>query len=268
MITYKETAKMKQVKRLVFIEEFKRKIVLWCVFAGSLILSIWCSIPRLYIPSCVSPDIASAINIVLQSLSFSIIAGTIVFIITEFSPRCFKLYLRLSSIANNLFLLNEDIESIMAVSCERDKEYSTTFDIKSFVNRIVSEDISEVPPDNEITAQDCDRDVHFKPEYLFALNLIIDRIDSSLQSLALLSSYLQPDEVILLPMANSCALFREVKRRRGLDVSYEMNALTIRYGLLLKHIYDYKFIRDGINNLTDSYHKYLTLDDNKDTTKE
>lgn len=264
----KETEKMKKVKCLVFKEEFHRKSKLWFAFFLSVILSIWCSIPRLYLPSLMPPDISNAFNIIVQSLTFSIIAGIIVYFISEFLPRCQGLYERLSSIADNLFLLNEDIDSIMAVSCEKDKEYSTAFDVKSFVNRILYENISGVPLDNETTAKDFDKEVHFKPEYLFALNLIIDRIDSSLQSMALLSSYLKPGEVVLIPMANSCTLFREVQRRRGFGVSYEMNDLTIRYGLLLKYIYDYKFIRDGINSLTNSYHKYLTLSDNKDTTRE
>lgn len=255
----KETLKMRQVRKLVFKEEFYKKWILWLLFLCSIILSVWCSIPRLYIPTILPSDIAVAINVILQSLSFSIIAGTMVYVITEFLPNSKKKYERLSSLANDVSTLLEDIKSIMAVSCNELSQYDDRFDPQVFMCRIITDDISDMSFDDTITTQELDKDVHIKPEYIFALNQIIEKIETSLSSILLLSSYLLPDEVCLLPMVKSCSLFKEFQRRYNYGTSIDGKALIIRFGLLKWYLYEYKFIRDGVEQLSKTYQRYKTL---------
>lgn len=256
----KETEKMKRVKRLVFNEEFRRKRKLWVTFFFSVILSVWCSIPRFYLPSLLPVDITNAFNIIVQGLTFSVIAGTIVYIISEFLPRCHDLYERLSSIADNIYTLKEDYDSIMAVSCERDEKYEDDFNPKAFMSRVVSEDITGMNFENSLIAEEFDKDVHIKPEYLYALSLIVDKINTSLQTLMMQSYYLKPGEVCMLTMVKSCTLLHEIERRYSYGASMEEKALLIRFGQLKWDVYDYKFVRDGLEQLLNSYRRYIVLE--------
>lgn len=257
----KITSKMKHVRRLVIKEELFKHKLLWIVFFVALVFSAWCNIPRFYIMTSISHDVATTINVVLQNLSFSIVAGIIVYFITEFIPCCRDTYNKLTSIANELYLLNKEIKSVMAVNSENGEKLSDKFSARLFMSRILAEDITNLSCKNELTPEECDIEVHFKPAYIFALNLIIEEIKVSLQSITLLSTYMDPQDMCLLPMVSSCRLFKYIEKRYSYEGDFDGKALIIRFSMLKFALYDYKFIRDGIDNLLKSYKRYMTLED-------
>lgn len=254
------TSKMKKVKRLVLKEELYKHKVLWLIFIISIGLSLWTNIESLKIHILESKEWADAANTLIQNLSYSIIAGTIIYIITEFVPNCTRRYDSLSSIADTVHMLYDSIKSVMSISCDKDVKYTDDFDVESFCKRFVSTDLSSQSFNDIITAEECDFEIMIRPEYLFALEMVIQRIDENLNALALLSSNMQQEEICMIPMVKSCSFFLDMKKRFCLRIVHNQDELCHRFGLLKHELYDYKFVRDGIMNLRKSYEDYITLE--------
>lgn len=245
-----------KVKAIVFIDLLYKYIILWVVFILALLFSIWIDFPERYIETSFSNETCYTINSIIQNLSFSVVAGVIIFVFSEFIPSLKKRYDNFTSIANLLFQIDEDLKSIIAVSVS-DKEYSRDFDAKSFLSRILQDDISSCNTEEDMITEDYENYVHLVPAYIYAICMIVDQINVLINSLSFLFQSMKAEEISLLMKLKSSELFQEFGKK-GMDYSlkYRKDDITINYGMLKQALYDYNYYRNEVEHITEEYKKY------------
>lgn len=142
----------------------------WLSTLIALFLASWTFLPSLYIKTTFSQEYNSAVNVIIQSISLSYIAGTLFFVLSVIIPTIHGRFSILPSVSEQLIELKKAFGGFMAVSC-KEQVCSSDFNLKSFVRRVVQEDCTKYCGEESLSAEEFDYEVHFRPKYLLALSL-------------------------------------------------------------------------------------------------
>lgn len=232
-------------------------IWVWLSSAIALLLSLWTLLPSWYIQTNFSSEYNYATNTIIQGISLSYIAGSIFFVISVVIPNLCRRLSILPFISDKLVELRKAFFDFMAVS-STNQDYSTDFDLKSFVKRVIKEDCKQYCEEETLSVEEFDSDVHFKPEYLFALSLPLQWLDETLFEIQAMASWLSPEDLRVLSTIKHDSLVSQIRGRCGgnMKTSYGIEDITIRFGILKKCLLEYKHSRNALNELVKKYEKY------------
>lgn len=254
-------------KREVHITIIKEVIsgykMVWLSTLIALLLSSWTFLPSLYIKTSFSQEYNLAVNAIIQSISLSYIAGSLFFILSVIIPSIRSRFSILPSVSDKLIELKKAFFDFMAVSCA-DQEYSSDFDLKSFVERVVQEDCKKYCEEEHLSVEELDYDVHFKPEYLLALSLTLQWLDETLFETQAMVSWMSPEDYRILSTIKHDSFVSQIRGICGsfIRTSYEIENITIRFGILKKCLLEYKHSREQLDELVKKYAKYHFDQDN------
>lgn len=225
--------------------------------AIALLLSLWTLLPSWYIQTNFSSEYNYVTNTIIQGISLSYIAGSIFFVISVVIPNLCRRLSILPFISDKLVELRKAFFDFMAVS-STNQDYSTDFDLKSFVERVIKEDCKQYCEEETLSVEEFDSDVHFKPEYLFALSLPLQWLDETLFEIQAMASWLSPEDLRVLSTIKHDSLVSQIRGRCGgnMKTSYGIEDITIRFGILKKCLLEYKHSRNALNELVKKYEKY------------
>lgn len=239
-----------------------KEIVIDYIWVGlssiiALILSLWTITPSLYIQTNFSSEYNQAVNTIVHGVSLSYIAGVLFFVFSVVIPNFCRRLSVLPSISDKLEELRKAFFDFMAVSSTH-QEYSTDFNLKSFVERVIKEDCKQYCEEETLSVEEFDSDVHFKPEYLFALSLPLQWLDETLFEIQAMASWLSPEDLRVLSTIKHDSLVSQIRGRCGgnMKSSYGIEDITIRFGILKKCLLEYKHSRNALNDLVKKYEKY------------
>lgn len=232
-------------------------IWVWLSSIIALFLSLWTIVPSLYIQTNFSSECNQAINIIVHGVSLSYIAGSIFFVFSGVIPNLRKRLSIFPSVSDKLIELQRAYGDFMAVSCTN-QEYSTDFNLKSFVERVIQEDCKHYCEDKGLSVEEFDYDVHFKPEYLFALSLPLQWLDETLFELQAMSTWLSPEDLKVLSTIKHDSFVSQIRGRCGsnMKTAYGIEDITIRFGILKKCLLEYRQSRELLDKLVKKYEKY------------
>lgn len=245
----------------VYITIFKEIVIdyfgVWLSSIIALFLLLWTIMPNLYIQTSFSSEYNQAVNIIVHGVSLSYIAGSIFFVFSGVIPDFSRRLSILPSVSDKLIELQKAFGDFMAVSITN-QEYSTDFNLKSFVERVIKEDCKHYCEDNSLSVEEFDYDVHFKPEYLFALSLPLQWIDETLFELQTMASWLSLEDHRVLSTIKHDNFVSQIRGRCGsnLKTAYGIEDITIRFGLLKKCLLEYRQSRELLDKLVKKYEKY------------
>ena len=254
-------------KNSVYITILKEIVIdyiwVWLSSITALFLSLWTIMPSFYIQTNFSSEYNQAVNIIVHGASLSYIAGSIFFVFSGVIPNFSRRLSILPSVSDKLIELHKAFGDFMAVS-STNQEYSTDFNLKSFVDRVIKEDCKHYCEDNSLSVEEFDYDVHFKPEYLFALSLPLQWLDETLFELQTMASWLSPEDLRVLSTIKHDNFVSQIRGRCGsnLKTTYGIENITIRFGILKKCLLEYRQSRELLDKLVKKYEKYHICEKN------
>lgn len=247
----------KEVHTIIIKEVICEYKLVWLSTLIALLLSLWTIIPSLYIKTIIPHEYNLAVNTIIQSISLSYIAGSLFFVLSVILPSIHSRYSILPSVSDKLISLKGAYFSFMVVS-ESFQEYSSDFNLKSFVERTVQEDCKQYCDEERWSVEEFDYDVHFKPESVFSLSFSLQWLDEALFEIQAMASWLSPEDQRVLSKIkhdNFVYLIRGICGSR-FKTSYEIDDVTIRFGILKAFLLDYKHSREQLEEFVKKYEKY------------
>ncbi|MBO4674410.1 MAG: hypothetical protein J5616_08695 [Bacteroidaceae bacterium] len=247
----------KQVYTTIIKEVIYNYKLVWLSTIIAFLLSLWTLLPDFYIKTALPSEYNQVVNVIVHSLSLSYIAGSLFFVFSVIIPTIQSRFIILPHLSDKLAELREALGDFMAVSCTNE-DYSTDFDLKSFVERVIREDCKPYCERNSLSVEEFGYNVHFKPEYLIALSLSLQKLDEILFDIQAMASWLSPENHRVLSAIKHDSFISLLRGRCAgyMKTSFSTEDLNIRFGILKKSLLDYDRSRESLNELVNKYDRY------------
>ena len=247
---------MNRAKRHIYKNEIYQYLLVEILFLVAFALVIWVNVPSFHISCNYSIDVCNVINNVTTSLSLSYIAGFIFFFLSQFIPTAKRKYEEESLLVYCLNNLTKDYYELFNFGGETDNYQRLPF--AEISKSLFQEDVSQYCNSVILSEEngECDKDVHFKPEALFNMELRTHRLKEDLTVIQTLS-HIQPYPVVnIIGLIKSSYLLSEIEMRRCFRANFTPDDMRIRLALYKQIMKNYYELEAVLMDLTNMYNKY------------
>ena len=246
---------MDKAKCEIYKRELIRYVCVVVLFFIAIAFAFWVSFPALYIPCNLSETGCKSINSVVLTLSLSYIAGFIFFILSEFIPTAKRKHDEEHRIVVILNHLTQEINGLFNFISYKDNYQRMPF--AELSQSLFQEDVSKYCQSIVLTDKDdeCDFDVHFKPEVLFGLELNANRIREDLNVLQLLSHSLSFPVICTIGAIKNSRIISVIDSKSAYRASFDKDDMRIRFALYKDMMRDYYELEEMLMKVTNDYNK-------------